>query len=90
MLRETERETKQAELHVMPFLDAEKDRMIIRALDESRRYEEFLMKDHPDWKMNEGKDIYNTRKFVPLHMMAPPDSAIFRFPIFRESSKLFA
>lgn len=89
MTRETERETKQAELHLQPFLEAEKDRMVIRALHETRRYEEFLMKDRPDWKVNEGSKIFHTRKYVPEHMMAHPDSEIFKFPIFRECSKLF-
>jgi hypothetical protein len=87
--REIDREMKQAEMHLKPFLEAEKDRMIIRAIHESRRYEDYVLKDNEDWQKAGDHRTYYTKKFVPEYMIGQPESELFRYPAFKNVTRLF-
>jgi NADH dehydrogenase (ubiquinone) 1 alpha subcomplex subunit 13 len=66
---ELERERLQAQLHLEPFLQAEKDRFYIRALNSSNTLESRVMKNVDDWNMH--SSVYHNSELhhVPEYIL---------------------
>ncbi|XP_003384822.1 PREDICTED: NADH dehydrogenase [ubiquinone] 1 alpha subcomplex subunit 13-like [Amphimedon queenslandica] len=61
--REVRKEHLRARLSLLPLIQAEEDRRILRALKASEAMEALIMKDVPGWKV--GESVYHTKKWVP-------------------------
>ncbi|KAM9844492.1 NADH dehydrogenase [ubiquinone] 1 alpha subcomplex subunit 13 [Aulostomus maculatus] len=60
--RRLEIEELEARLALMPLLQAEKDRRVLRLLRENLEEEAILMKDVPGWKV--GESVFHTDRWV--------------------------
>eukprot|EP00118_Oscarella_pearsei_P025593 m.308433 g.308433 ORF g.308433 m.308433 type:complete len:131 (+) comp43982_c0_seq1:16-408(+) len=60
-----QREKLQARIALLPLLQAEQDRKVLRALKANEEAEAEIMKDVKDWKV--GESVYHTKKWVPPH-----------------------
>jgi len=63
ILRENRKEQLNARLALLPLLQAEQDRRVLRAMKAFEEEEAQIMKDVPDWKV--GESVYNTEKWIP-------------------------
>ncbi|XP_023390291.1 NADH dehydrogenase [ubiquinone] 1 alpha subcomplex subunit 13 isoform X1 [Pteropus vampyrus] len=52
----------EARIALMPLLQAEKDRRVLRMLRENLEEEAIIMKDVPDWKV--GESVFHTTRWV--------------------------
>lgn len=71
-------------MHLQPFLEAEKDRMLLRSTLETKNLERILMQNHPDWKVSELEDdIFYSKRWVRQILPRITNSDIYRYPIFQ-------
>ena len=61
--REIRKEQLTARLALLPLLQAEQDRRVLRAMTAFEEEEALIMKDVPGWKV--GESVYNTDKWIP-------------------------
>lgn len=63
--RANQKEKLNARLALLPLLQAESDRRVLRAMKAFEEEEALIMKDVPDWKV--GESVYHTDKWIPPH-----------------------
>ncbi|XP_041379473.1 NADH dehydrogenase [ubiquinone] 1 alpha subcomplex subunit 13-like [Gigantopelta aegis] len=61
--RRLRKEQLNARLSLLPLVQAEEDRRILRAMKAFEAEEALIMKDVPGWKV--GESVYHTDKWVP-------------------------
>jgi NADH dehydrogenase (ubiquinone) 1 alpha subcomplex subunit 13 len=61
--RRVRKEHLNARLSLLPLLQAEEDRRILKALNAFHKEEALVMKDVPGW--NVGESVYHTDKWIP-------------------------
>ncbi|XP_065837230.1 NADH dehydrogenase [ubiquinone] 1 alpha subcomplex subunit 13-like [Oscarella lobularis] len=61
--RRLQREKLQARIALLPLLQAEQDRKVLRSLCANEEAEAAIMKDVKDWKV--GESVYHTKRWVP-------------------------
>lgn len=66
---ELEREKRQARLALLPLLQAEVDLAYVQRVRESEALEAAIMKEHPEWQLQDTPIYHSTTRFAPRNFL---------------------